>query len=89
MLACLGESYFSVAEAAHRDAGEADNTPDVRYHRWQATGKRGRLAEARRLLDCRVDHNPEEYRELPRRNVGSTARFWRLGRSTGSRRSWP
>jgi tetratricopeptide (TPR) repeat protein len=53
----------AAAEAALEQAGEAGNTSAVRYHLWKATGKPEHLAEAKRLLDFRVEHSPEEYRE--------------------------
>jgi len=57
------------AEAALEEAGEAGNTPQTRYYLWRATGKHQHLAEAKRLLDYRVEHAPEEYRESMLKNV--------------------
>jgi hypothetical protein len=68
-LAILPEGAAEAAEAALEDAGESGNTPKTRFYLWKATGKRKHLAEAKRLLDFRVEHTPEEYREPMLRNV--------------------
>ena len=59
------------AEAALEDAAgdERATPPSVRYYLWKATGKPEHLAEAKRLLDYRVEHAPEEYRESMLKNV--------------------
>ena len=63
LLANLPGGVAADAEAALQDAGEAGNTPPTRYYLWKATGKSEHLAEAKRLLDYRVEHAPKEYRE--------------------------
>ena len=42
---------------------------EARYSLWKATGKPEHLCEAKRLLDYRVEHAPEEYRESMLKNV--------------------
>jgi len=66
LLANLPDGDAEAAEAALQEAG---NTPQTRYHLWKATGEREHLEETKRLLDYRVEHAPEEYRESMIRNV--------------------
>ena len=68
-LANLPGGDATEAEAALQEAGEAGNTPQTRYYLWKATGKHEHLAEAKSLLDYRVKHAPEEYRESMLKNV--------------------
>ena len=49
--------------------GDTADLRDVCYVLWKATGKHEHLAEAKRLLDYRVEHAPEGYRESMLKNV--------------------
>jgi len=69
LLVCLGEVPAEEAEAALAEAAEGGESPTVYFVLWQATGKHEHLAEAKRLLDYRVEHVPEEYRESMLKNV--------------------
>ena len=69
LLACLSRGDATEAEAALEDAGEAGNTPPTLYYLWKATNKYEHLSEAKRLLDYRVEHAPEEYRKSMLKNV--------------------
>ena len=69
LLACLPGGDSVAAETALEDAGESGNTLRGRYHLWKATGKHEHLTEAKRLLDYRVEHAPDEYRESMLKNV--------------------
>ena len=57
------------AETALWGERKSADAPNVRYHLWLASGEREHLAEAKRLLDYRVEHAPEECRESMLENV--------------------
>ena len=69
LLACLPGGDPGAAEAALEEADESGNTTRVRYYLWEATGKREHLQEAKRLLDYRVEHAPEQDRDSMMENV--------------------
>ena len=69
LFACLSDGDPTPAEEALHEAGDGGNTPETRYYLWRATGKHEHLAEAKRLLDYRIEHAPEEYRESMLKNV--------------------
>jgi len=69
LLACLPGGGVEPALAALRDAGDSGSTPQVRFFLWRATQDPIHLEEAKRLLDDRIEHAPEENRESMRNNV--------------------
>ena len=69
LLARLPGGDAVAAEAVLLEAPWIADTPEVRCHLWKATRKREHLAEAKRLLDYRVEHAPEAYRESMLKNV--------------------
>jgi len=69
LLARLPGGDAAAAEAVLAEAPWIADTPEVRCHLWKATRKREHLAEAKRLLDYRVEHAPEAYRESMLKNV--------------------
>ena len=65
----MPEGDVEEAKADLAEAGEGGKKKKRKYYLWKATGKREHLAEAKRLLDYRVEHAPEEYRESMLKNV--------------------
>ncbi len=63
LLACLVGGDSDAAETALVEAGEAGDTPRVRWLLFRATGDRAHLEEAKRLLDESVAHVDEETRQ--------------------------
>ena len=57
------------SSAAFEEAGESGDTPQVHYLLWKVTGDRQHIEAAKRLLDERVRHAPEQYRESMVNNV--------------------
>jgi len=63
LLACLPGGDVDAALAAFEEAGKSGDTTEVRHLLWKATGNREHLNEAKRILDDRIQHAPEAYRE--------------------------
>ena len=69
LLARLSGDETDDAKAALRVAGLDSDTLEALHHLWKATKDPAYLAEAKRLLDYRVEHAPEEYHGAMLTNV--------------------
>jgi tetratricopeptide (TPR) repeat protein len=69
LFACLPGGDAAVAVAALADAGEASDSPRLRWLLFQATGDRAHLEAAKRLLDAALAKNPPEHHEAMLTNL--------------------